>query len=130
MKDFFNFTLFCSAGAILLISYLFIYIRLTPYSEIDLIRKGNIAAACSLSGTLIGYALALSSAIRLSVSMLDMVLWGFFALIVQLVAYLFIRFIFLPDIKSKILGNNIAAGIITGAISSAFGLINAAAMTN
>ena len=40
-----------------------IYVRVTPYNEIALIREGNMAASISLSGALIGFVLPLASAI-------------------------------------------------------------------
>lgn len=51
------------AAALLLAAFLAIYGRITPYAEFVLIRQGNSAAAISLSGAMLGFALPLASAI-------------------------------------------------------------------
>lgn len=64
-----------------------LYIRLTPYAEIQLIRQGNISAAVALVGTLLGFALPLASAIAHSVSIIDMLIWGVIAMLVQVLVF-------------------------------------------
>jgi putative membrane protein len=49
------------SSIILLLLFVTIYIRITPYKEITLIRSGNMAAAASLSGSMLGYSIALIS---------------------------------------------------------------------
>ena len=49
-----------SVTVALLVSAIFVYIKITPYDEIKLIRGGNMAAAVSLSGAVIGLALPLA----------------------------------------------------------------------
>ena len=44
--------------------FLAIYVRITPYREFALIRAGNVAAAASLSGALLGFVIPLASAMR------------------------------------------------------------------
>lgn len=112
----------------LLALFLTIYLFITPYREIALIRAGNTAAAASLSGALLGFVLPLSSAIAHSVSLLDMAIWGLIALIVQLLAYLAARLL-LPGLAADIPAGQVAAGILTGALSLAVGILNAACMT-
>ena len=43
-----------SVTVVMLVAAIFIYIKITPYDEIKLIRGGNTAAAISLSGAIIG----------------------------------------------------------------------------
>ena len=112
----------------LLALFLTIYLFITPYREIALIRAGNTAAAASLSCALLGFVLPLSSAIAHSVSLLDMAIWGLIALIVQLLAYLAARLL-LPGLAADIPAGQVAAGILTGALSLAVGILNAACMT-
>ena len=42
---------------LLLAAFLLIYLRITPYHEIALIRAGNTAAATSLGGAIVGFVL-------------------------------------------------------------------------
>ena len=118
---------FATAGALLAL-FLGVYLWITPYREIALIRAGNAAAAASLSGALLGFVLPLASAIAHSVSLLDMAIWGLIALIVQLLAYLAARLL-LPGLAADIPAGQVAAGILTGALSLAVGILNAACMT-
>jgi putative membrane protein len=112
----------------LLIIFIVIYIRITPYKELELIRSGNIAAAISLSGAIIGFVLPLASVVENSVNFPDMLLWSVFALIVQISAFLGVR-LTMPQIGKAIPEGKIAQGIFLGVMSLAVGMINAACMT-
>ncbi|MBC3908668.1 MULTISPECIES: DUF350 domain-containing protein [Undibacterium] len=117
-----------AAAFVLLTLFIVVYIRITPYREIALIREGNIAAAASLSGALLGYCTALASAIANSVSVIDMSFWGLVALVIQLLAFGIARLL-IPGIISDIPNNKIASGIFLGALSLGLGMINASCMT-
>src|SRR6266704_3333337 len=82
-----DFLLYFVVALLLLAAFVAIYVRVTPYREFILIRSGNVAAAISLSGALIGFVLPLASAIAHSVSPLDMAMWSAIALLVQIVVY-------------------------------------------
>jgi putative membrane protein len=116
------------SSIILLLLFVTIYIRITPYKEITLIRSGNMAAAASLSGSILGYSIALASAIANSVNLQDMLIWGCIALLVQLFAYFAAR-VMLPGLVLDIPENKVASGIFLGAISLSMGLLNAASLT-
>lgn len=118
---------FISALAFLFV-FIAIYIRITPYKEISLIREGNTAAAASLSGAVIGYAIALSSSVAHSVDIYDMLIWSGIGLIVQLLAY-FITRLMLPDLVKDVPENRLASGLFLGALSISMGLLNAACQT-
>jgi putative membrane protein len=51
------------------------------------------------------------------------------ALIAQLIAFLVVRFLFMPKIVQRINDNELSAGIMLGGTSVAVGLLNAACMT-
>ena len=63
-----------------------------------------------------------------SVTVLEMVLWGVVALIVQVLVYLLIR-VPMPRISKRIEDGEVAAGIWLGAWSVVAGILNAASMT-
>ena len=71
-----NFLLYFALALVLLTIFVAIYVRVTSYREFVLIRGGNVAAAISLSGALIGFVLPLASAIAHSVNPVDMVAWA------------------------------------------------------
>lgn len=115
---------FASALAFLFV-FIAVYIRITPYKEIALIREGNTAAAASLSGAVLGYCIALASSVAHSVDLLDMLVWGSIALFVQLLAFFATR-LMLPDLIKDVPENKLASGIFLGAISLGMGILNAA----
>ena len=76
-----------AAAAVLSVLFVVIYTAITPFREIDLIRKGNSAAAIEIGMALIGFSIPLASAIYHSANLIDCVIWGVVTLIVQLAAY-------------------------------------------
>jgi putative membrane protein len=123
-----DFLVYLGIAAALLAVFVAIYVRITPYREIALIRDGNSAAAFSLSGTIIGMVLPLSSAVQNSVNLIDLGVWCTIALAVQVIVFVVAR-IALPNIVQDIPAGKQASGIFLGAISIAAGLLNAAAMS-
>lgn len=120
-------TYFGSAVAVTLV-FVRIYVSITPYREFQLIKDGNPAAATSFSGALIGFVLPLASAIINSVSLLDMLVWAVVALLVQLIALLFVRLV-TPGVFREIQAGRIASAILLAGVSVALGILNAACMT-
>lgn len=105
-----------------------IYIMVTPYHEIRLIRQGNQAAACSLGGTAIGMALVLHSTASSTFEVLELAVWGGIGLIGQLLVFVVVSFM-VPRFRQGIEENNIAYGILLGALSIAMGILNAGALS-
>lgn len=105
-----------------------IYVTVTPHREFSLIRQGNIAAAVSLGGALIGYIIPLAKAVSQSEGMRDMLVWSAVALVAQLAAYGVTRLI-LPTLSKDVDDGKVASGIFLAAMSVGIGLLNAAAMT-
>ena len=123
------FLLYFALGLLLLVAFLAIYIAVTPYKEIALIREGNAAAAISLGGAIIGYVLPLSRAIAQSVSVVDMLAWGAVALVAQVVVYFFVARA-VPRFPEAIRAGRVSAATFLAALAVAVGLLNAAAMTS
>jgi putative membrane protein len=123
-----DFLIYLGLAALLLFVFMAIYVRITPYREMSLIRDGNTAAAVSLSGTIIGMVLPLASALEYSVSLIDLGVWATIALVVQILVFVGAR-ITLPNIVHDIPAGKMASGIFLAAISVAAGLLNAAAMS-
>ncbi len=105
-----------------------VYSRLTPHSEFALIKSGNSAAAIAFGGSLIGFVLPLCTAVVHAVSLLDFLIWGVIALIVQLLTFCAVR-LFVPNLPQRITANETAAAIFVALASVAIGLVNAACMT-
>jgi putative membrane protein len=122
-----NFLAYGASAIVLMSAFVYIYTAITPHREFALIKAGNVAASISLSGALLGFVLALASVIEHSVSLIDMVIWGIVALIVQLLAYFLVR-LALPALSQGIEDNNISKAILLASTAISFGLINAACM--
>lgn len=118
------FASFFVIAVILLAVFLCLYVFVTPYSEIKLIREGNEAAAVSLAGAVIGLALPIAVAVATSHNLYVMIGWGVVAGVVQLVTFTAARFI-LPGINHSIPQGRLASGIFLASLSIGVGILNA-----
>jgi putative membrane protein len=116
------------AGLLLMSVFFVVYTKITPFDEIALIRKGDVAAALSLAGGMIGFCLTLVSSILHNDTLLTFVIWGSAAMAIQALSYLCIARI-LPQMNESIENNNIAMGVLMGTISLVVGMINAACLS-
>jgi putative membrane protein len=123
-----EFCLFFVVASVLALFFVFVYTRVTKHNELALIKKNSTAAAVAFSGSLIGFALPLASTMINSVNVIELVLWGVIALIVQVLVYLLIR-LPMPRISERIETDEVAAGIWLGTCSMVAGILNAASMT-
>jgi len=64
------------ASVAMAVLFSFTYLLTTPARELHLIKQGNVACALSFGGALVGFCLALASAMTHSLNILDFVLWG------------------------------------------------------
>lgn len=105
-----------------------VYLRITPAEEIRLIKNGNLACALSFGGALIGFCVTLASSISHSVSLIDFILWGLGAAVVQVLVYFAVVFM-VKEANEELIRNNVAVGALFGAISVSIGLLNAACLS-
>jgi putative membrane protein len=123
-----EFLLYFAVAAALLVLFMALYTLVTPHREIRLIRAGNLAAAVSLAGAVLGFSLPLASAIAHSVSLVDMAVWAAIALVVQLLVFALVNAV-LRGLARQIEDGRLAAGVTLAAAALATGLLNAACMT-
>ena len=115
----------CFATAVGLVAvFTVVYVYLAPYSEMALIRDGNAAAAVSLGGAMIGYALPIAVSVAVSHDLASMAAWGLIACFVQLLAYMVAR-LALPQLIQAIPQGKVAAGIFLASLSLSVGILNA-----
>jgi len=127
IRYFDDFLIYFAVALVLLIAFTFIYVKVTPYNEIALIREGNTAAAISLSGALLGFALPLASSVANAVNLIDLALFALLATVVQLIVFVFARML-MPGLTSSIEGGNVAKATFLAGVSIAVGMLNAAAL--
>ncbi len=71
------FLLYFSLSIAFLMLFKVVYVRFTPHDEWKLVKEGqNIAAAIGLSGSIIGYCLAIAGAASNSVNLIDFAFGG------------------------------------------------------
>src|SRR3984957_19746549 len=117
---------FCTA-IIAVVAYLFVYTRITPHNEFQLIRDNDPAAARALGRSLLGFARRVVSGIAHAANVVDCLIWSLIALVVQIVVYFIVK-IPVPNLSQRIAAGELAAAIWLGVSSLAAGALNAASM--
>ena len=105
-----------------------IYLWMTPYRELELIRGGNVAAAVSLGATIISLAMPLAFSMAVSVGVWDIVLWGLVTLVIVLVVYRVIDFL-MKDLPRRIELGELGPAILLAAVKFGVSIITAAAVS-
>lgn len=118
------FASFFATSVALLAVFVCLYMLVTPFSELALIRAGNEAAAISLGGALIGFALPLAVSVAVSHNLYAMLSWGVVAGLVQLLTFTVAR-LALPGINRSIPEGRLASGIFLASLSIGVGILNA-----
>jgi len=106
----------------MLIAGMGVYMWMTPYEDIRLVREGNTAAAVALGGAFLGLAIPLAGSLAGSVTSLDILLWGVITVVVQLICFKVV------DLVLRGLPKRIAAGEMAAAIFLAFVKVSAGAI--
>lgn len=104
-----------------------IYILLTPWKELALVRNKNGAAGLALAGAIMGLAIPIASTLASSVSLVDLVIWGLIALLLQLIVYRIVDFL-LGDLPRRIADDEAGAAIVLVSAKLATALILAAGL--
>lgn len=118
------FASFFATAVVLLAVFFVLYIFITPYSEVALIRAGNEAAAVSLGGAVIGFALPIAVAVAATHNLYAMIGWGVVAGLVQLLTFSAVR-LAMPVINHSIPQGRLASGIFLAALAIGVGILNA-----
>jgi putative membrane protein len=105
-----------------------IYRAITPFNERDLIAQGNTAAGLVFAGSVVSLAIPLAATLATSEVLLDILIWGLIALILQLATFV-LATLFIHDLRRQIDAGNVAAGCQLVAAQLAVALLNAAAVS-
>jgi putative membrane protein len=118
-----------AAGLALLAIAVVVYMRITPHSELALIRAGNAAAATALGGAMLGFAIPIAASVAHSANLLDAAVWSLVALIAQLAAFFAATMLFGKGWRVAIEDRQeMAPAVLKAALSVSVGLINAACL--
>jgi len=105
-----------------------VYVRLTPWKEIALVRDGNVAAAVGLAAVVIGLAIPLAVSLSVSTTLRDIALWGVATVALQLLAFRLVDGL-LTGLPRRIQAGEVAAAIVLAGAKLGTALILAAALT-
>jgi putative membrane protein len=117
-----------AATTALFVVGLALYVWVTPYREVTLLRQGNVAAAIALSGQMLALAIPLGAMLAHSVNLPDIVLWGIVTLILQLVAFAAVALV-VRRLPAAIERGEIAPALVLATAQIVAGIFNAAAMS-
>lgn len=104
-----------------------LYMWMTPYEDIKLVRAGNTAAATALGGLLLGLGIPIAGAMAGSINWMDLLLWGAIAIVIQMAVFKVMDLV-LRDLPRRISEGEVGAAIVLSAAKVAVGAITAAAM--
>jgi putative membrane protein len=128
MQPFYYYVAFLLAASVLLAVFVFAYLRLTPFREIELIKAGHLAPAISLGGAMLGFSLTLASSILHNDNLVMFLIWAFCAMLVQALVYILLSHA-IPRLTEALETNNVAMGALMGSVSLAVGIVNAACLS-
>jgi len=122
-----RFLIWSASAGVLLIVASTIYVLLTPWEEFAEIKRGNSAAGLALGGAIAGLAIPIASTLASSVSLIDLVIWGVVALLLQLIVYRLVDLL-LGGIPARIAQDESGAAIVLVAAKLSSALILAAGL--
>jgi putative membrane protein len=105
-----------------------VYMAITPHNELRLIRAGNLPAALSFAGMVVGLALPLSASMAASFTFLEVVVWGVFALIGQIAVFFAVDRVF-GDLSRRIEAGEMAPAVVLVGTKLAVAIVGAAALS-
>lgn len=112
----------------MLIGGMGLYMWITPYEDLRLVREGNTAAAVALGGAFLGLAIPLAGSLAGSVTALDILLWGAITVAVQLICFKVVDFV-LRGLPKRIAAGELASAIFLAFAKVSVGAIVATAVT-
>jgi putative membrane protein len=123
-----NYALHLVAAGLLLFVFFLVYTWATPFDEMTLIRQGNVAAALTLGGAMIGFSMTVASGLVHTDALASFIAWSAAAAAIQLFTYVLVSRL-LHMSKQQIEGNNVAFGVLLASISVAVGAVSAGALS-
>ncbi|MEK3721305.1 DUF350 domain-containing protein [Paenibacillus sp. FSL H8-0034] len=131
-----NFLLYLVTTLGLIGAGLGIFLIITPYKEMKLIKEGTSteitkvnaaqASAHDLGGKMIGLCVVLASAIYHSANLMELILWGLVAIVAQIVTYYLFGWITPFKVAKEIQMGNVSVAILGSRLSLGCSLIIAA----
>ncbi len=122
-----HFVLSTVAAAAMLLAASTIYVLLTPWKELALVRAGNTSAGVALAGAITGLAIPIASTLASSLSLIGLAIWGVVALLMQLITYRAVDLL-LRDIPARLQRDEMGAAAVLAGSKVGTALILAAGL--
>lgn len=119
------FLIYLVVSAALLVGFIFIYAKATPYKEFALIAHDNVAVAITFAGAVLGFTAPLVASIYYTQSIGEMCLWAAITCVVQLLVLLALR-----RQARRIEEGHVASAVVVASLSLAVGLLNAVSISH
>lgn len=116
-----NFLMYLAMSCAYLFVFMMIFIKLTPYDDIEHVRDGRKTSSIILVGAMFGFTAPLLIMSYYGVNFLDFMIWSAIAMAIQFILFR-ILYLFIPHQLEE---NNEAAGIFFAGAAVCVGLINA-----
>jgi len=107
---------------------LFIYVKLTPHKELELIEAGNVAAAVHFASLVISMSLPVAACLINKFSLFDVGIWTAFALLLQLFLFRFTDYIIFRGMPERIERDEVGPAVVLASFKIAGSLILAFAI--
>jgi putative membrane protein len=108
----------------LLVAFVCIYVRFTPYRDFELIAHDNCAVSVTLAGAVLGFTFPLVASIYYTQSLAEMVVWAGITCVVQLAVFLGLR-----RQAKRIEEGHMSSAVMVATFSVAIGLLNAVSIS-
>lgn len=118
-----SFLAYMAVAGGLMVAFMFIYEKFTPYRELQLIKEGNVAAAIAYAGAILGFTLPIVSVIFFTHSLSEMIRWAVVTGAVQLLVFEAVQRMW--RISDCIVEGRIASALLYASIALSAGLLNA-----
>ncbi len=131
ISSFFAFLLFFITAVLIVVLFLYLYAKVTPYDDYKLIfQENNTAASIGFGGAILGLSIPLYSALVHSVDYFDFIVWAAIAMLVQLAfAYATTRTKGKYSLEKHITEGTLSVGVLMALLSIAIGVLNAGSMS-
>ena len=126
--DLLSFLMYFVIGVVAIVLYTIIYTAVTHHNEFALIKAQNLAAAVAFTGSLLGFAIAITRLIENSVGIVEFAIWAVVAIVVQIIVYELVRLAF-PQLSERIENGELPAATWLAGASIAGGLLNAVCLS-
>lgn len=114
------------AVAILVVGVI-VYVWITPWEDLRLVREGNTAAAIAMGGMMLGLGIPLASTLRASVNVWDIMIWGLVTLVLQIVTFK-VMDLLMRGLAQRIKDGQVSAAVVLASAKLSVAAIIAAAV--